>query len=164
MSTVPKIPLRWNRLTPSSLRHALELCKDYAREIHNLSVERIADRMGLSDHWSLYKWLQNGRMPTNLIRPFEAACGINFVTRWIAASDNRLLVDIPRGRLHGMADMVQLNSSFSAALELLNEFYSSGGNKDPHATLAAITHHLTQVSYHHHNVAICMQPELELQP
>ncbi|AOE92049.1 hypothetical protein LBM341_03799 (plasmid) [Ralstonia solanacearum] len=52
----------WKRIRPTSLRHALELCKDYAKERHNLSVERIAESMGLADHWTLYKWFQNGRM------------------------------------------------------------------------------------------------------
>jgi hypothetical protein len=34
----------WNALQPSSLRQALELCKEYARERRNLSVERIAEK------------------------------------------------------------------------------------------------------------------------
>ena len=95
----PKIPARWNKLAPNSLRHALELCKDYAREVRNLSVERIADEMGVTDHWSLYKWMQNGRMPVNLVRPFESACGINYVSRWIATSGGKLLVELAGGRL-----------------------------------------------------------------
>lgn len=45
----------WKHIQPTSLRQALELCKDHAKERHNLSVERIAERMGLADHWALYK-------------------------------------------------------------------------------------------------------------
>ncbi|MDO5940617.1 hypothetical protein [Burkholderia cepacia] len=78
---IPMSRRNWKRVRPMSLRHALELCKDYAKERHNLSVERIAERMGLADHWTLYKWFQSGRMPLNLVRPFESACGIDFVTR-----------------------------------------------------------------------------------
>jgi len=60
---IPMTKRNWKRVQPSSLRNALELCKDYAKERHNLSVERIADRMGLSDHWTVYKWIQTGRIP-----------------------------------------------------------------------------------------------------
>ena len=158
----PKVPARWNKLAPTSLRHALELCKDYAREVRNLSVERIADEMGVTDHWSLYKWMQNGRMPVNLVRPFESACGINYVSRWIATSGGKLLVDLAGGRLHGPDDMVTLNTSFSEALQLLSDFYAAGGKGDPKATLDAINHHLQQCCYHRNNVAACAQPELEL--
>ena len=36
---------RWKNLHPTSLRSALEACKDFARESANLSVERIAERV-----------------------------------------------------------------------------------------------------------------------
>ena len=162
MNATSKIPARWNRMAPTSLRHAMELCKDFARETRNFSVERIAQKMGLPDHWALYKWLQNGRMPVCMVPVYESACGINFVTRWLVTSEGRLLVDVPRGLLHGQADMVALNTSFGEALQLLNDFYAGGGSKDPHATLAALNRHLTQCAYHHYNVAACAQPELEL--
>ncbi len=88
----------WKAQQPSSLRHAFELCKDHARERLNKSVEGIAEDMGLADHWVLYKYLQKGSMPANLIRPYELACGIDFVTRYLAASNGRLLVQIATGR------------------------------------------------------------------
>ena len=75
----------WKRIQPTSLRNALELCKDHAKERHNLSVERVAERMGLTDLWTVYKWIQTGRIPANMIRPYEVACGIDYVTRWLAA-------------------------------------------------------------------------------
>ena len=65
----------WKTYQPSSLRDALKACKDYALAKRNLSVERIAERMGLEDHWALYKWLSNGRMPAVSIHPYELACG-----------------------------------------------------------------------------------------
>ena len=88
----------WKRWQPATLRDALKGCKDFALERHNLSVERIAERMGLEDHWSLYKWIANGRMPLVLAPAFEHACGINLVARWMAATDGKLLVDIPKGQ------------------------------------------------------------------
>ena len=150
----------WKALQPSSLRNALELCKDHARDVLNKSVEGIAADMGLADHWSLYKWLQNGRMPVNLVRPFEIACGIDFVTRWQAASSGRLLVEIPTGRKLNHNDIVELHTNFGTALKLLTEFYAKPG--DPAATLAALTSHMEHVAWHRQNVAQHANPQLEL--
>ena len=151
----------WQRLQPTSLRHAMELCKDHARERLNKSMERVADDMGVSDHYALYKWIQSGRMPANLVRPFELACGINFVTRWYAASEGFLLVEIPTGRQAQPTDMVELNSGFAQALQLLTDFYSGGPKACPTTTLEALRNHLEQVAYHQRNVAAYTAPELE---
>jgi hypothetical protein len=106
----------WNALQPSSLRQALELCKEYARERRNLSVERIAEKMGVTDHWTIYKWVQSGRIPANMIQPYESVCGIEYVTRWLAASGGKLLVDIPTGRNLVNADVIELHSGFPLRL------------------------------------------------
>ena len=151
----------WKRLQPTSLRHAMELCKDHARERLNKGMERIADDMGVADHYALYKWLQSGRMPSNLVRPFELACGINFVTRWYAASEGFLLVDMPKGTQATPADMVELNTGFASALQLLKDFYQQGDQANPTATLEALRNHLEQVAYHQRNVATYATPELE---
>ena len=63
----------WKRVTPNSLRDALRLCKDHALEKKNLSVERIADLMGITAD-VLYKWLSNGRMPAMLRFPRFFVC------------------------------------------------------------------------------------------
>ena len=149
----------WKRLQPTGLRHALELCKDHARERHNRSVERIADEMGITDHWTVYKWLQTGRIPANLIRPFETACGIDYVTRWIAASAGKMLVDIPTGRRLEGTDVVALHNGFGAALQLLTDFYAS--KAAPEAVIAALTAHLQDVAWHRANVAQFSAPELD---
>lgn len=150
----------WKALQPTSLRHAFELCKDHARERLNKSVERIADDMGLADHWVLYKYLQKGSMPANLIRPYELACGIDFVTRWFAGSDGRLLVEIATGRKLIHTDIVELHKHFATALELLTQFYIKPD--DPTATLAALTTHMEHVAWHRQNVAQHINPQLEL--
>lgn len=154
-----KIRRDWKRLQPTSLRHALELCKDHAREKLNRSVERIADEMGITDHWTVYKWLQTGRIPANLVRPFESACGIDFVTRWIAASAGKMLVDMPSGRSLTSTDVVSLHNGFGAALQLLTNFYS--GSVDPGETIAALSAHLADVAWHRANVAQFATPELD---
>ena len=151
----------WKRYQPATLRDALKACKDFALERHHLSVERIAERMGLEDHWALYKWVANGRMPLVLVPAFESACGIDLVTRWLAASQDKLLVDMPKGRQARPADMVELNTGFAQALQLLTDFYQHSGKADPTATLQALRDHLEQVAYHQHNVAAFTTPELE---
>lgn len=151
----------WKRWQPASLRDALKGCKDFAQERHNLSVERIAERMGLEDHWALYKWIANGRMPAVLLPAYEHACGINLVARWMAATDGKLLVDMPRGRQAQPADMVELNTGFAQALQLLTDFYAGGEQADANATLEALRNHLQQVAAHQLNVAGFAEPELD---
>ncbi len=157
----PKPRAHWKRLRPSSLRQALELCKDHALAVRHLSVERIAERMGLPDHWALYKWLQSGRMPACLVRAYEEVCGIDYVTQWLAASANKLLVDMPTGRRPGSEDMVGLNSGFAQALQLLTDFYANPAGNATQAVIDALSQHIEQVAYHRANVAGFDQPELE---
>lgn len=157
--TIPRRTRNWKRLQPTSLRQALELCKEHGREQLNKSVERIADEMGVTDHWSVYKWIQTGRIPANLIPPYEGACGIDYVSRWLAASRGKLLVDMPIGRALADADVVELHNGFGAALQLLTDFYA--GKADAPATLEALTNHLQQVAWHHANVRQHATPELD---
>ena len=112
-----KARVHWKRQQPNSLRHAMELCKAHALAVHHRSVERIADLMGLADHWALYKWMQNGRMPACLIRPYEHACGIDYITRYQAGSAGLLLVEVAAGRSVSQTELVELNSCFASALQ-----------------------------------------------
>lgn len=150
----------WKRLRPGSLVEALRLCKAFAQERRNLSIERIADRMGVT-HDGLYKWLATGRLPANLIPPYEHACGCHYVSDWLAASAGRMAIEVPTGRTAGHADMVELNTGFAQALQLLTNFYGDPSKADPEATVAALRSHLEQAAHHQHNVARCIAPELE---
>ncbi len=150
----------WKRVRPNSLVEALRLCKEYAQERQNLSIERIADRMGAT-HDSLYKWLATGRLPAILIPAYEHACGCAFASEWLATSAGKLVIDMPTGRKVGTADLLAVNSSCAAALQLLTAFYADPTAADTDATLAALRGHLEQVAYHHHNVARYAAPELE---
>ena len=150
----------WKRLRASSLVHAMRLCKEYAQAKHNLSVERIADRMGAT-HDSLYKWLATGRMPAILIPAYELACGCHYISDWLAASAGRLVMPMPTGRKAEGTELLDMNSSCAAALQLLTAFYQAPTEADTEATLAALRLHLEQVAYHHHNVAQYATPELE---
>jgi hypothetical protein len=139
----------------------MELCMEYAREKHNRSVDRIADLMGLSNRWTLYKWLESGRMPAILIRPFEAACGIDLVTRYIGHSANKMLIEIPTGKRVTSTDLNELQSSFAGAVSLLVEFYERKNGSDE--ALAALTGLLEDVAWHRKNVQEHLQPGLELE-
>lgn len=150
----------WKRVRPSSLIDALRLCKEYAQDRANLSVERIADRMGVT-HDSLYKWLATGRLPSILIPSYEHATGAHFVSDWLTLSAGRLPIAMPSGRAGTTADMVALNTGFAEALQLLTDFYADPAKADAAATVAAIGAHLEQVAWHHMNVAQSATPELE---
>lgn len=145
---------------PGSLRQALELCLEYARVRNNRSVDRVADRMGLSSKWSLYRWLQNGRLPANLIRPFEEACGIDYVTRYIGHSAHKLLIDIPSGRKVRNQDINTLQASFTDSLSLLIKFYDGTAPADE--TLASLYTTMTCLAWHQGTVERQIQPELDL--
>lgn len=149
----------WKRVQPSSLREALDLCKEHARDRLNKSVDNIADDMGLADKWSLYKWIQNGSMPAKLIRPYQIACGIDLVSRWLAASEGRLLVDIPTGRAIKPEDLHQAHAGFAQAMGLISDFYA--GKADQSATLESIRAHLQLMGRFHGNVQQHHTPELE---
>lgn len=150
----------WKRVHPASLVEGLRLCKEFAQERKNLSIERIADRMGVS-HDSLYKWLATGRLPAILIPAFEHTCGCHFASEWLAASAGKLVIDMPTGRTATQADMVEINSGFAAALQLLTDFYATPAKADSADTLAALNNHLQQVAWHHANVGQHANPQLE---
>ena len=150
----------WKLARPNSAIDALRLCKEYAQEKKNLSIERIADRMGVT-HDSLYKWLAAGRLPFILLPAFELACGCHFASEWAAASAGKVVINLPTGRTVQQTDLVELNSCFGAALQLLADFYSAPAKADAAVTLSALTNHLQQVAWHHANVGQLANPELE---
>ncbi|OXS19843.1 hypothetical protein CGU37_22250 [Pseudomonas fluorescens] len=152
---------RWKNVRPTSLRHALELCKDFAIDVHNKSVQRIADEMGLPDHWALYKWLQTGRMPANLIRPYERVCNCDYVTRWIAASAGRLTIEMPTGRNCTAQDTQVLQELLTTAAGKLLAFYAKNSEADE--TLAAIQAAMEGLAWHRGNVSQTQHPQLELE-
>lgn len=152
---------RWKNVRPTSLRHALELCKDFAIDAHNKSVQRIADEMGLPDHWALYKWLQTGRMPANLIRPYERVCNCDYITRWIAASAGRLTIEMPTGRNCTAQDTQALQELLTTAAGKLLAFYAK--NSEAEETLASIQAAMEGLAWHRGNVNQTQHPQLELE-
>ena len=150
----------WKRVRPTSLIEALRLCKEFAQERANLSVERIADRMGVS-HDSLYKWLGSGRMPAILIPAYELACGCHFASTWLSTAADKMVIDMPKGRKVNEAEVMEVNTSCAEALQLLTAFYANPTGGDTERTLNALRVHLEQVAFHHANVQSYTNPQLE---
>ena len=96
-----------------------------------------------------------------MIRPYETACGIDYVTRWLAASSGRLLIDIPTGRKADAADMQALQELLNTAVGQLLQFY--GGKAEAGDTLAAIQQAMEGLAWHRGNVQKHAQPELDFE-
>lgn len=148
----------WKRVQPGNLRDALRLCKDHALEKKNYSVERIADLMAVTGD-VLYKWLATGKMPANIIPNYELICGINLVTRWLAASTGHLMIAAPTGRNATAQDMQALQEVLHAAAGQLLQFYA--GKVEADAVLAAIQSGMEGLAWHKGNVEKHLQPEFQ---
>jgi len=138
----------------------MELCCEHARVRKNLSIEGIAEQMGIPNHWNLYKWMENGRMPAVMIRPFENATGRTYVTQWIATSAHKLVIDIPNGAPASDQDLLDLNQGFNDALNLLAKFYKGEAESDE--TIAALSSTIASIAGHRENVSKHNTPELGL--
>lgn len=152
----------WKRVAPTSISHAIELCVEHAKERHNRSVDRIADLMGVASKYTLYKWIESGKLPTILIRPFEHACGCDFVTRYLAHSAAKLVIDIPVGRCTDAEDLQRLTGTCNAAVCVLIDFYKGKTSCDEASSALMIA--MEDLAWHRVNVQKHAQPELDLAP
>ncbi|MBL4799804.1 MAG: hypothetical protein JKY50_20590 [Oleispira sp.] len=148
------------RAVPRSLRHSMELCMEFAKDRKNLNVDRIADLMGLSSKWTLYKWLESARMPVNLVRPFENVCGCSFMTQYIASSAHKLLFDMPSSKPAKEEDLLALQTGFNEAVNVLASFYK--GDAEAAEALGELTRHMSEIAAHRARVEKVAEPELEL--
>ncbi len=152
---------RLKTIQATSLRHALELCKDHARERLNLSVDQIADLIGLTNKWMIYKWIESGSIPANMIRPYEHACGCDYITRYLAHSGNRLLIDMPTGRKATHKQLNEISMAMNQTIACLMEFHE--GQLDAQDTIMAITEAMENLAWHRHNVEKTAQPEFDFE-
>ncbi len=148
----------WKRKRARSLRHGMELCIAYAKDTHNRSVEIIADMMGEESHWTLYKWMESGRMPAIKIRAFEHACGSDYVTQWLAHSAGYLAVKIPTGRKAAHKELNELAQFTHATLGELLAFYDNHDGADD--VKQALTVLIEDLAYQRGNIEKYQQPEL----
>lgn len=149
----------WKRVQPTSFRHALELCKDHAKEVNNLSVERIADLMGEESHWTVYGWLRDGSIPGKKIMAYEHVCRADFISRWLAHAKGKLLIDIPTGRAATPEDIAILQDQTTMAIAALIQYAAGKANEED--TIAAITQAMESMAWHRANVAKAGHTDLE---
>ena len=147
----------WKKVQAGNLKQANDLCLQYAKEKHNRSVEMIADLMGVN-HWTLYKWADEGKMPINRVPSFEHACGIDFVSRWLAMRANKLVIDIPNGSQGNADDIFALQESTNQAIGVLLNFYAH--KKTVEETLGPMQNALERMAWHKGNVEKYHQPEI----
>lgn len=151
----------WKKARPATLPQAMELCLAYARDVHHRSVDNVADLMSLPSKWRIYKWVEDANLPLHYLRNFEHACGCDFVTRYLAHSAHRLLIDIPRGRRVESADLHALQQMTNEAVGALIEF--AAGHAEAEEVIAATTRAMEGLAWHRANAEKHHQPELELE-
>lgn len=149
----------WKRRTPTSLRQAVDDSLEYFKESCNGSVERLAERMGYSTHWSLYKDLADLKLRLSQVKAFEHACGIDLITRYYAASSGRISIELPIGRTAGADSINALQVATTEAAGALLRFYS--GQLDADETLAKLNAAIQELAWHRVNVGKHAEPELE---
>lgn len=149
----------WKTLRPNSTQAAIKLCLEYADAKFNRSIDNVADLTGTTN-WAIYKWMANNSMPSQMIRPFEHACGIDYVTQYLAASGGKLLIEIPRGVRVKDDQVLALQTNFNEAINLLANFYKSKAGPDD--TVAALMSVMSQLAGHRENVSKYDAPELAL--
>lgn len=151
----------WRRHIPTSLRAAVDESLAYAKEAHNLGVEQIAERLQYGSYWTLYKQLADLNLKITQVRAFEHACGIDLISRYLAASAGRVVIEVPAGRTTSAEDMQALQMNINTAVGALLAFYA--GRADAEATLGAVTESLTELAWHRENVRKHASPELQLE-
>ena len=152
---------KWKKKQARSLRHAMELCLENARATKNLSVDKVADQMGLSSRYTLYKWMENSRMPIILVRNFEFVCGVEYVTSYLCHSAFKLMIDMPTGKRVTDSDINSLQSTFAESMTVLINFYA--GNSEVDETKASLANIMEKLAWHRQNAECFQQPELEFE-
>lgn len=150
---------RWKPVQPQNMQHAIRLCLDYALHKHNRSVPRVAELVGTSE-WTVYGWMKDGSMPSKRIRPFEFACDATFVTRYIASSAQKLVVDIPAGDSVDQSDLLDLQNRFNDTVAQLTRFYRE--DAEVQEVLLVVNAAMKQLAGHRENVRKFESPELGL--
>lgn len=154
------MPRKISERPATSLRAAFEQDKRTAVDKHRRSMERIAELMNNMRVATLYDWIDEVRMPVSALASWEHATGGSAVMRYLASQGGRLLIDIPRGKPHGAADVQGLQGVTHAAIGALIAF--GEGQVEADQTMAALLHAMQALAWHRENVRKVSQPELDL--
>jgi len=100
-----------------------------------------------------------GSMPVHKLHSFEYVCGANYVSLYLASSDNKLLIDIPTGKTLQDVSVMDMQGTFNDAVGLLIKFASGQANVEE--TVAALTRSMSDLAYHRENVQKAEAPELD---
>jgi len=142
----------------TSLESAYQLCLD-AAERRRRPPKALAELMGIALS-TMYRWLADCSMPSNLIRQFEEFCGGEYITEYLScASGKRILIDIPAGRRSRVDDLAAVQQNAADAISKLARFYAGEATADE--TVAALTIMITDASYQRQNVLKHAAPELD---
>ena len=155
------MPARNWKHPPQSITEAMEACLTHALTRHRRSTDHVAADMGLANKWMLYKYLESGRLPAVLIRPFEAACRADHVTRYLAHAAHRLVIEIPTGKLPAASDLAAVQAAPHEATGALINF--AAGKANAAEVIATVTTAMEQLAWHRENTARAAQPELVLE-
>lgn len=151
--------INWKSAKAKSLQEAFWLTKEHGKAKKNLSVARMAELMGLDDESILYKWIKHATMPINKIASYEHINGANYISVYLASSDNKLLINIPTGKPANAVDILQMQASFSDAVALLIKF--AQGQKSVEETTAALVKSMTDMAFHRENIKKSPAPEFD---
>lgn len=149
----------WKREKPYSITKALALTKQHGINEKNMSVERIADRLGENGDL-LYKWIANGTMPVKKVIAFEEVCGINFLTQYLANSQGFLLVKAPSGRKAEHKDLAEFQLFMTEVAALI--IRSMQGSCNAQEAIDAIKVLMEDLAFYQKNVAKMGLPQAEL--
>lgn len=148
----------WKCIVPHNMNHAIQLCKQHALDNKNMSVARIADHLAITTD-TLYKWLGNGRIPANHVFAYEQACGISFITEYLAHSQGYLLVKAPTGRKAEHKDLNKLQLYMAQVAAKIIE--ANEGDCTAQDAIDHIKVLMQDLAYQQKNVAAVQVPQTQ---
>ncbi|MDO6488259.1 hypothetical protein Q4503_11140 [Colwellia sp. 6_MG-2023] len=148
----------WKCIVPHNMNHAIQLCKQHALDNKNMSVARIADHLAITTD-TLYKWLGNGRIPANHVFAYEQACGISFITEYLAHSQGYLLVKAPTGRKAEHKDLNKLQLYMAQVAAKIIE--ANEGDCTAQDAIDHIKILMQDLAYQQKNVAAVQVPQTQ---
>lgn len=98
---------------------AMNACVTHAADHYGINITDIANLTGVNK-WTLFKWLESGRMPVTELKKFEDICHARFVTRHLADHAGMLLVSRPKGLETPEATLLTANKAMADALSAVS--------------------------------------------